>query len=63
MSKGCIFCKHCYFVKGSAYCTSSKFRASKISEKQLYNKRGYCSGFEQKDDTRKGGETDEETDK
>lgn len=50
--KGCISCKHCYFIKGSAYCTSTKFRATKISDKQLYNKKGYCSGFEEKADMR-----------
>ena len=50
--KGCVFCKHCYFVLSSAYCNSTKFRATKISDKQLYNKKGYCSGFEEKEDMR-----------
>lgn len=50
MYRGCIFCKHCYFILGSAYCTSAEFRATKISERQLYHKKRYCSDFEEKEE-------------
>ena len=54
--KGCVSCKYCYFIKGSAFCASTKFKATKISEKQLYNKKGYCSGFKEKEDMKGGAE-------
>lgn len=50
INKECILCKHCYFVLGSAYCVASKFRGIKLSEKNLYHNKEYCSDFEEKEE-------------
>lgn len=38
---GCINCKHCEQVRLNFYCGRTR-----LSQKQLYNKKGYCSRFE-----------------
>ena len=41
--KGCISCRKCEFIRGSAFCGTDK-----LTKKQLYNDKGYCSDFEDK---------------
>ena len=44
MNKGCISCKKCKFIRTSAFCGTMK-----LTQKQLYNNKGYCSDFEPKE--------------
>ena len=44
MNKGCIHCKKCKFIRGIAFCG-----ATKLTRKQLYSEKGYCSEFEEKE--------------
>ena len=46
--KGCISCRKCEFIRGSAFCGTDK-----LTEKQLYNDKGYCSDFEDKTQPKK----------
>ncbi len=39
----CISCKKCKFIRNQAFCGTVR-----LTEKQLYNNRGYCSEFEEK---------------
>lgn len=41
--KGCISCRKCEFIRGIAFCG-----ATKLTRKQLYSEKGYCSEFEEK---------------
>ena len=46
--KGCISCRKCEFIRESAFCGTDK-----LTEKQLYNDKGYCSNFEDKTQPKK----------
>lgn len=41
---GCSSCKKCEFIKTNAFCGKTK-----LTQKQLYSKNGYCSHYEPKD--------------
>ena len=41
---GCLSCKNCEFIRTSAFCGNTK-----LTQKQLYSKTGYCSHYEPKD--------------
>ena len=41
---GCLSCKKCEFIRASAFCGNTK-----LTQKQLYSKTGYCSHYEPKD--------------
>ena len=41
---GCSSCKKCEFIRTSAFCGKTK-----LTQKQLYSKNGYCSEYEPKD--------------
>ena len=41
---GCLSCKNCEFIRTSAFCGNTK-----LTQKQLYSKAGYCSHYEPKD--------------
>ena len=40
---GCSTCSKCKRIRNSAFCGTKK-----LTEKQLNNKNGFCSGYEQK---------------
>ena len=40
---GCLSCKNCEFIRTSAFCGNTK-----LTQKQLYSKTGYCSHYEPK---------------
>lgn len=40
---GCIRCKKAKWVRSSCYCGRTR-----LTQKQLFNKNGYCSEFEEK---------------
>ena len=44
MSKGCIHCKKCKSIRNNCFCGNTK-----LTQKQLYNDKGYCSEFEDKE--------------
>ena len=46
--KGCISCRKCKFIRGNAFCWTDK-----LTEKQLYNDKEYCSDFEDKTQPKK----------
>lgn len=46
--KGCISCRKCEFIRNHAFCGTDK-----LTEKQLYNNKGYCSNFEDKTQPKK----------
>ena len=47
-NKGCITCKKCEQVRLNFYCGRKK-----LSQKQLYNKYGFCSDYEPKEQIEK----------
>ena len=55
MSKGCIHCKKCKNIRNNYFCGNTK-----LTQKQLYNDKGYCSEFEYKETDMRGdnNETD-----
>lgn len=46
--KGCISCRKCKFIRNHAFCGTIR-----LTEKQLYNDKGYCSKFEDETENKK----------
>lgn len=44
-NKGCIFCTHCKAIRNHYFCGNTR-----LSEKQVYNSKGYCSNFKNKNE-------------
>lgn len=44
---GCLGCAHCKMQRGNGWCNqfSKSGKYTKLSQKQLYNTKGYCSKF------------------
>ena len=51
---GCLKCEKCEWVRGKNFCGNKK-----LTDKQLYNDKGYCSDFVPKADMRGGEDNDE----
>lgn len=50
-NKGCISCVHCEAIRNHYYCGNPlKAVSTRLTEKQLYNSKGYCSNFKNKNE-------------
>ena len=46
--KGCISCTNCKVIRNHYFCINTR-----LTEKQVFNSKGYCSNFKKKNE--KGG--------
>ena len=49
--KGCVSCVHCKAIRNHYFCVNSGY--ARLTEKQVFNSKGYCSSFKNKNE--KGG--------
>ena len=45
--RGCISCVHCEAIRNHYYCGNTR-----LTEKQVFNSKGYCSKFKNKNEKR-----------
>lgn len=50
-NKGCISCVHCKAIRNHYFCARCNY--ARLTEKQVFNSKGYCSNFKNKNE--KGG--------
>ena len=53
-NKGCISCVHCKAIRNHYFCVNTRCSYARLTEKQVFNSKGYCSNFKNKND--KGGD-------